>query len=326
MSAKQSIISVIGSLNVDLVTRTQRVPVGGETLTSESFSIGYGGKGANQAVACARLSRTQSQALNGEASDIEVRMVGAVGDDEFSPGFLESLRKDGVRTEMVEVLKGKKTGVAVIIVETGTGENRILVSPGANGEVPVQDLVVGDEGLVLFQLELPLEVVLHNMRIAREKGVEVIINPAPAVPLPEEAYKGLGHLLVNETEAAILSGIDNPTNWDEVAAVFISRGVKNVVITLGGEGVYYQTEKRHAQSKPGTLVPARKVKVVDTTAAGDTFTGAYSVAVARWKSGPEATEFDLDAAVAYANRASSMTVQKQGAQSSIPWIDEVPTA
>lgn len=159
MPPKQSIISVIGSLNVDLVTRTTRVPVGGETLTSESFSIGYGGKGANQAVACARLSRTQSQALNAEASDIEVRMVGAVGDDEFSPGFLESLKKDGVRTDMVQVLKGKKTGVAVIIVETGTGENRILFCPGANGDVPVKDLVVGDEAVVLFQLELPLEVV-----------------------------------------------------------------------------------------------------------------------------------------------------------------------
>jgi ribokinase len=159
MSTKGAIISVIGSLNVDLVTRTSRVPVGGETLTSESFDIGYGGKGANQAVACARLSRTQSQAANAQASDIEVRMVGAVGDDQFSPGFLESLQKDGLVTDRVEVLKGKKTGVAVIIVETGTGENRIMFCPGANYDVPVKDLVEGDEGVVLFQLELPLDVV-----------------------------------------------------------------------------------------------------------------------------------------------------------------------
>ncbi|KAF2649150.1 ribokinase [Lophiostoma macrostomum CBS 122681] len=326
MSSKPAVISVIGSLNVDLVTRTARVPVGGETLTTESFDIGYGGKGANQAVACARLCRTQQQAQNGEASDVKVRMVGAVGEDQFGPGFLEQLQKDGLNTEKVKILKGKKTGVAVIIVETGTGENRIMFCPGANYDVEVADLVPDDSSVALFQLELPLEVVLHNMKIAREKGVETIINPAPAIPLPEEAYHGLGHLIVNETEAAILSGIDNPTNWDDVAAVFIQRGVKNVIITLGGEGVYYQTEKCYSQSKSGNLVPARKVKVVDTTAAGDTFVGAYSVAVSRWRSGSGSADFDLDAAISHANRAASLTVQKKGAQSSIPWVDEVPTS
>ncbi|KAF2745034.1 ribokinase-like protein [Sporormia fimetaria CBS 119925] len=324
MSPQTPIISVIGSLNVDLVTRTPRVPVGGETLTSESFSIGYGGKGANQAVACARLSRTQSQAQNGQKSDIEVRMVGAVGDDEFSTGFLPSLKESGLVVDRVQVLKGKKTGVAVIIVETDSGQNRIMLCPGANYDVPVKDLVEGDESVVLFQLELPLDVVLHNMKTAREKGVDTIINPAPAIPLRDEAYQGLGHLIVNETEAAILSGIENPTNWDEVAAVFISRGVKTVVITLGGDGVFYQTDKRHSQSQPGKLVPARKVKVVDTTAAGDTFAGAYTVAVAKWKAAASGEEFDLDAAITHANCASSMTVQKAGAQSSIPWVDEVP--
>lgn len=159
MPSTRPIISVIGSLNVDLVTRTSRIPVGGETLTSESFDIGYGGKGANQAVACARLSRTQSQALNSEESEIEVRMVGAVGDDQYSSGFLESLRNDGLVTDRVEVMKGKKTGVAVIIVETNTGENRIMLVPGANYEVQVKDLVEGDEAVALFQLELPLDVV-----------------------------------------------------------------------------------------------------------------------------------------------------------------------
>jgi ribokinase len=159
MPSKPAVISVIGSLNVDLVTRTTRVPVAGETLTSESFDIGYGGKGANQAVACARLSRTQQQASNGTASDVEVRMVGAVGDDEFHAGFLKSLQKDGVGIEGVEVLKGKKTGVAVITVETSTGENRIMFCPGANYEVKVGDLVDGDASVALFQLELPLDVV-----------------------------------------------------------------------------------------------------------------------------------------------------------------------
>jgi ribokinase len=159
MSSHPTIISVIGSLNVDLVTRTPRVPVGGETLTSESFDIGWGGKGANQAVACARLSRTQQHANTGASSDVEVRMVGAVGDDEFHAGFLKALQADGVNTDRVKILKGKKTGVAVIVVETGSGENRIMFCPGANFDVEEKDLVDADASVALFQLELPLKVV-----------------------------------------------------------------------------------------------------------------------------------------------------------------------
>jgi ribokinase len=167
MSSKPAVISIIGSLNVDLVTRTPRVPVGGETLTSESFNIGWGGKGANQAVACARLSRTQHEASSGAKSDVEVRMVGAVGDDEFHEGFLKALQADGLKTDNVKILKGKKTGVAVIIVETGTGENRIMFCPGANYDVEEKDLVDDDASVALFQLELPLNVVrliLHDER------------------------------------------------------------------------------------------------------------------------------------------------------------------
>jgi ribokinase len=159
MSSKPAVISVIGSLNVDLVTRTPRVPVGGETLTSESFNIGWGGKGANQAVACARLSRTQEQASTGTGADVEVRMVGAVGDDEFHAGFLKALQADGLKTDSIKILKGKKTGVAVIVVETGTGENRIMFCPGANYDVEEKDLVDADASVALFQLELPLNVV-----------------------------------------------------------------------------------------------------------------------------------------------------------------------
>jgi ribokinase len=162
MSSQPAVISVIGSLNVDLVTRTPRVPVGGETLTSESFNIGWGGKGANQAVACARLSRTQKQASSGAVSDVEVRMVGAVGDDEFHAGFLKALQADGLKTDNIEILKGKKTGVAVITVETSTGENRIMFCPGANYDVEEKDLVDADASVALFQLELPLNVVCHG--------------------------------------------------------------------------------------------------------------------------------------------------------------------
>ena len=159
MASKPAVISVVGSLNVDLVTRTPRVPVAGETLTSESFDIGFGGKGANQAVACARLSRTQQQASSQASTDVEVHMIGAVGDDEFHEGFLKSLQGDGLKTDGVRVLKGKKTGVAVILVETGTGENRILFCPGANYEVGVEYLVDDIASVALFQLELPMDVV-----------------------------------------------------------------------------------------------------------------------------------------------------------------------
>jgi ribokinase len=159
MASKQAIISVVGSLNVDLVTRTTRVPVAGETLTSESFDTGYGGKGANQAVACARISRTSAQASNVEPSDIRVRMVGAVGDDHFGAGFVDSLRNDGLETSKIQVLPGQKTGVAVLIVETKTGQNRILFSPGANYSVEKADLVEADSTVALFQLELPMDVV-----------------------------------------------------------------------------------------------------------------------------------------------------------------------
>ncbi|KAF2816316.1 ribokinase-like protein [Mytilinidion resinicola] len=326
MPLSHFVISVIGSLNVDLVTRTARIPTAGETLTAESFDTGFGGKGANQAVACARVSRTQSQARNGESTDVEVRMVGAVGDDQFADDFLKSLQAGGVETSKVQKLPNQKTGVAVILVESQTGENRILLSPGANYNVPVVDLLQRDTTVALFQLEVPIEVALLNMKAARERDIVVILNPAPAIPLPEDAYKGLDHLIVNETEASILSGIENPTSWNDVTSVFINRGVQNVIITLGAEGVYYQTAARHAKSEPAKVLPARKVKVVDTTAAGDTFVGAYAVSVARSNSRTVDASFDIDAAIEYANRAASETVQKVGAQSAIPWVDEVPSS
>ncbi|OCL04709.1 Ribokinase-like protein [Glonium stellatum] len=328
MASLHTVISVIGSLNVDLVTRTSRVPSAGETLTSESFDIGFGGKGANQAVACARLSQTHSQAIEGSFADIEVRMVGAIGDDQFADEFLKSLQGDGVNTSSIQRISNQKTGVAVIIVESQNGENRILFSPGANYAVPAINLLHDDVSVALFQLELPLHVVLRNMKEARDRGIDIILNPAPASKLPDDAYKGLNHLIMNETEAAILSGISPPTSWDDIAATFVQKGVQNVIITLGAEGVYYQTAYRHARSNPGKLIPARKVEVVDTTAAGDTFVGGYAVAAARSKATPKIGAFDIDVAIDFAidfaNRAASKTVQKKGAQSAIPWLDEIP--
>ncbi|KAJ9659472.1 putative ribokinase [Coniosporium apollinis] len=331
--ASSPIIAVIGSLNVDLVSRVKRIPAAGETLTASSFDIGSGGKGANQAVACARLSqrRQEDGAPPRKVAGMQVRMIGAVGQDQFAGGLLEGLERDGVDVGGVRRLEGQKTGVSVIVVEEDSGENRIMFSPNANyafsGE---ESLVPEDASVVLFQLEFPLEAVLHNIKQAKSKGIQVILNPAPAVLLPDEAYRGLDHLIMNETEAAILSGrdpasVDVETDWTSVASDFLDRGVKNVVITLGAQGVFYQTAARRTSSLPGKRAAARKVEsVVDTTAAGDTFVGAYAVQVANpAKRSYSFRGFDIDDAIGFAVGAAAVTVQRMGAQSSIPWLDEL---
>ncbi|TVY19677.1 Ribokinase [Lachnellula arida] len=315
-------ITVIGSLNTDLVTLTPRVPSGGETLTATSFSTGPGGKGANQAVACARLSRPNPTA----PSSITVRMLGSVGADEFGPSLTTSLQSSLIDTSSITVAEGQSTGVAVILVEETTGENRILLSPGANHSLlpssfaSVSSLGVPKPDLVILQLEIPLETVLQIIKTAKEAGVDVLLNPAPAVKLPEDVFKGLGHLIVNESEAAILTSRSvadveaEGFDWDVVTSEFLFKGVKNVIVTLGSKGAFFQS----SGMEKGISVKAEKVKkVVDTTAAGDTFVGAYAVSVVR--KGGVVGEEDVKGAC----RAAGRTVEKEGAQSAIPWADEV---
>lgn len=320
-------ISVIGSLNTDLVTVTPRLPAGGETLTATSFSTGPGGKGANQAVACSRLSRPNpSSSSQHQTSDVVVKMVGAVGADAFGPMLLSSLQSSAVDTSSVNVVEGTTTGVAVIIVEEGSGENRILLNPGANHTLRPEDFLTAESlgtplpDLVVLQLETPLETVLQILRTARKAGVDVLLNPAPAVKLPDEVYSAVTHLIVNETEAAILTGRaaeDTEVkgfDWSVVTAELLAKGAKNVVVTLGAEGAYF------ASAEGKGLVAAPKVaKVVDTTAAGDTFVGAYAVNMVRKGGKGLVTQEDVRLACS----ASGRTVQKQGAQVSIPWADEV---
>jgi len=309
-----ALITVIGSLNKDLVTRTSRVPGAGETLTANSFSTGSGGKGANQAVACARLSKHDARSKG----DVEVRMIGCVGMDSFGQELIEGLNKDGINTTGVLLLEGKTTGVSVIIVEEDTGENRIMFSPGANYSLnpeqfiglpwPVPDLIV-------LQMEISLATILQVLEISRKNAVDVLLNPAPAVELPDAAYQAITHLLLNETEAALLSQRSD-SDYVKIVKRFHDLGVKNVVITLGSEGAFLSTSDEHQR------VLAEKVQVVDTTAAGDTFVGAYAVSVARaTRTGqrPNITE-----AVRRATKAAALTVQKPGAQSAIPFMGEIP--
>ena len=307
-------ITVIGSLNKDLVTRTTRIPAAGETLTSESFSTGSGGKGANQAVACARLSRHDRNAK----SDVRVSMIGAVGDDSFGVDLIDGLHRDNIDTTGVQTLSHQSTGVSIIIVETETGENRILFSPGANRFFRPEQLEVlssSHPNLIVLQLEIPLNIVLQALRAAKENGIDVLLNPAPAMEMPDEAYPAITHLVLNETEASTLSKMPG-NDWERVARKFQDLGVRNVIITLGGEGVFYATGDQTGH------IRAEAVEVVDTTAAGDTFVGAYAISVV--SQDPGGNYMGVEEAVRRANKAAAMTVQKHGAQDAIPYMGEVP--
>jgi ribokinase len=224
-----------------------------------------------------------------------------------------------------------KTGIAIIVVDEPSGQNRIILSPEANHSLQASDFstlrALGPRpDLLIMQLEIPLATVLAALSAARDAGVPVLLNPAPAQPLPADAYSGLAHLIVNETEAAVLGGVseadlETEAGLESVSRKFLDRGVHNVVVTLGGRGVFYMSA---ASAKKG-LIPAEKAKVVDTTAAGDTFVGQYALEVVGAEGGRGDGEgaFDIEAAVRKANRASAKTVERLGAQDSIPWRDEL---
>lgn len=313
-------ITIIGSLNTDLITRTPRLPSPGETLLSHSFATGSGGKGANQALACARLSRPQTSST--PQNPIVVKMIGAVGNDTFGQTLLSDLENNGIDISGVKKKEGEKSGVAVIIVDELTGENRILMSPGANFSLrpgDFKELGVPLPELLVLQFEIPREVTVEILRVAKRDGVEVVLNPAPAQVLPREAWEGVEHLIVNESEAAIVTesgeGHVEWGEWGEHVERIVDLGVRHVTITLGAEGVVYiDTLLRRSWR-----YRAHRVNVVDTTAAGDTFVGAYAVAVIRQKG----HKGNVAAAVKWANLAAAKTVERKGTQAAIPWSDEV---
>lgn len=330
-------IQIIGSLNIDLVTITPRVPEGGETLTATSFATHPGGKGANQAAACARASRrrpgkdTSTESTQNEI--VKVSMVGAVGNDAYAQLLTSSLERNGVDCQHVSKVEDS-TGVAVILVEEQSGQNRILFTPGANS-VMKPDLVPSlstspKPDLIVMQLEIPIETVLEILRMAKSQGIDVLLNPAPAVKLPDEALNGLAHLVLNETEAGIMCDIKPPSEaeamdpfLDQAFSSLTRRGVRFPIITLGSKGVAYAVSS--ADGKPSwKMISALRVpKVVDTTAAGDTFVGYYAVSLAQARKGSLAGDWDPAEAVAHANRAAAQTVTKPGAMESIPYMDEL---
>lgn len=295
-------IVVIGSLNMDLVATAPHIPLPGETVLGSSFNTALGGKGANQAVAAARLGA-------------QVKMIGRVGDDEYGKAQRSGLAEDGVDTTYVNVDPGVHTGIALIMVDTA-GENSIVVVPGANARLASTDVDVATQAIVdadvmVMQLEVPIGVVEHAAVMAHDHGVHVMLNPAPAQELGSELMANLDTLVLNESETKILTDIavEDLEKARSAALILHQRGVETVVITLGGEGAFF-SKHDHAQ-----LIPAFQVNTVDTTAAGDAFMGALAVAIAKGIALPRAVRF--------AAAAGALATTKLGAQPSLPTLEAV---
>lgn len=300
-------IVVIGSINMDLVLRVPRMPLPGETLTGGAFRTIPGGKGANQAVACARLSGKVAGAQ-------QVAMVGCVGDDAFGATLRAALVGDGIIDSHITTLPGVASGIASILVDDN-GQNSIVIAGGANdllspAHIDAAKALIEQADIVVLQLETPMATVVHAIKLARSLGKTVVLNPAPAASLPEGVLELVDYLIPNEIEAAMLAGV-SPEGADAkaLAAALQKLGSDNVIITLGSKGV-------HAALYGGDFTfPAEVVQAVDTTAAGDTFIGGF---VAGLASGMDEAE-----AIQQGQRAAAWSVTKPGAQTSIPHLHEL---
>jgi ribokinase len=293
-------IIVVGSLNADLVVRTPRFPQPGETISGEDLQIIPGGKGANQAVAAARQGTPTA-------------MVGRVGRDSFGPDLINNLKQNGVDTERVQTDPESATGTAIIIVDTN-GQNSIVLSPGGNGKVTpadVEEIPFSEATLLLLQLEIPVEAVLAAARRAKENGLRVLLNPAPARALPDELLALPDFLLPNESELSLLSGlpVNDLPSAENAAKTLLERGIQTVIVTLGANGALIVNKELTKH------IPSFKVDVVDTTAAGDAFIGGFASALLQNKS--------LEEAVRYGCACGALAATKFGAQPSLPTKEDV---
>ncbi|MEU9459725.1 ribokinase [Streptomyces sp. NPDC048312] len=288
-------IAVLGSTNMDLVAYVERAPGRGETVTGREFRTVPGGKGANQAVAAARAGG-------------EVTMIGAVGDDEYGVRLRSNLEHAGIDTDLLHTVEGP-SGTAHIVVDD-TGANSIVVVPGANGAVtalgPGEMAAIAGADLLLLQLELPLSAVIEGARVAHAQGVRTILTPSPVQPLPSELLDCVDLLILNEHEAAELSGFTDP----HASARYLLSQVPAVVITLGSKGCLYA-----ARGGEPVVLPAPEVTAVDTTGAGDTFVGTLAVALGERRPVPRA--------LAWASSAAALCVQRPGASTSMPYRTEI---
>lgn len=295
-------IIVVGSSNMDMMVKTDHIPVPGETVLSGSFLMNPGGKGANQAVAVARLGG-------------EVVFISKLGNDVFGKQFSQLFNHEGIDTTYLISDEELPSGVALITVDKD-GENSIVVASGANASLSISDVdkareVIGNAGILLLQLEIPMQVVEEVAAYAASKGVKVILNPAPATVLSAALLKNTHILTPNQTEAGMIAGME-VTGLDTAKAAAMKicgMGVKNVVVTMGPLGAVI------CEEGTCTTVSARKVDTVDTTAAGDVFNGALAVALSEGR--------DITNAVQFAGEAAAISVTRLGAQSSIPYRNEL---
>ncbi len=300
MSSKK--IIVIGSCNTDMVIKSDRLPVPGETVIGGTFLMNPGGKGANQAVAAARLGGN-------------VLFITKTGNDLFGKRSVELYKNEGIKTDFVFSDPDNPSGAALISVDA-QGENCIVVAPGANSTLSPNDIEktkheIETADVVLMQLEIPLETVKYAAKIAHQSGVKVILNPAPAQNLPNDLLECLYIIVPNKTEAEMLSGI-KVTDWKsakKAANVISEKGVDIVVITLGADGALVKDKDQYYE------IDAVPVEAIDTTAAGDTFCGALTVGLS--------DGLPIDESVRFACKAAAISVTRMGAQSSIPYKKEI---
>lgn len=294
-------ILVIGSSNFDEFCFVHRLPQEGETILGDRIEYKFGGKGANQATACGRLGK-------------EATFLTCVGDDEVGQSMIENYKKSKIETKYIKRTKQSETGKALINIDS-FGNNTIIVLKGANNFCDVEYIKAHEElfkshDYVLLQLEIPFNAVYESIHLAKKHGGKVILDPAPANELDESIFSEIDFLTPNETELELLAfGDFKNRNLEDSTKILLEKGVKNIIVTKGSEGVILFNEKG-AQK-----IPAVKVEAIDTVAAGDTFNGAFVTALNEGKNTLEAIEF--------ANRAAALTVTKIGAQEAIPFIEDV---
>jgi len=293
----RSRIMVIGSLNMDLVVISPRHPQIGETILGNSFATYPGGKGANQAIAAARLGAS-------------VQMVGSIGQDGFGQDLHNNLMANNVDCRYLIVSAGVSSGTALITVDQ-QGRNTIIVVPGANHHLLPQDIeniedAMSETGLVVLQMEIPLETVWESILLARKHAVPVLLNPAPANPIPDEILDGLDYLIPNESELGLLTGMPTATLMEikQASQVLLTKGVKRVILTRGEQGCFYLDHEKEI------VLPAFQVQPVDTTAAGDAFIGGFASSLM--------TTDSIHTALKTGSAAGALAATKAGAQTSLP--------